>query len=417
MRLNDYSSAASCVALVVLSISLSISPCFAENRERVEYSIKTIAAAMAAAQAQLTDVSYEYECHFPIVGNDATSKKEMHVVGRFAAKYSEGWRFQDIKYAYRVEGKDEGGGKDKIVAFNGTSTIVLDRTPTKRYAANAVIRPGLHEDEFDSLKPEGYIYGFGVKSPYHQMIIEPESRVEVEDQKVDVNGLSAVKLSGVVLKGSGTIQLWVCPDRSFLPIRMKLTRSSDQKMIADWELDDLVQVADGMWYPSRIAFSGASFKLSELSVAELHLAAFDVEMPTNTHVTDHVNGTSYITVAATTAPTTRAAIPTTPASIGRAISQYAESISLSASAPVGVREDVSGANTDIAVVGSRGTATFDCAANSVFLFATVLGKKVTYERCVELMPVERANSLAEVKAALGGGAIVRLDEPFPPAGA
>ena len=165
-----------------------------------------------------------------------------------------------------------------------------------------VIFPGRYADflKLPNTPHDTFIRGYsGV--PYSKMLSSPNSDFRVLGCEMQADGLTLVKVGGTVSKGIVEITLWLCPERSFLPIKFVAVRTRDNRKMIEYSTSDFAPLTDGSYYPQKVVLGsdGASpwghIEIRNTSTEPLPAEFFRPNMPPNTHVTDHVLKVSYTT--------------------------------------------------------------------------------------------------------------------------
>lgn len=264
------------------------------------YTVEELAEGMLAAEAQFTDIVVKFVCDIPIYASEGQRKRGV-IRGTYARKMPEGWEYR--KTCRRTEDRAE-PLVDEVAAFDGKVTVWLNQRGDGRGRKEATISPGFKREQFSGygLDPHHYTWYVNSRISFEELLRREDSEFVIEEVEEDVGGLKTVKVQGTVFKGTASMSLWICPERSFLAIKTRLVFNRNRKRILERSLSDLVQLPNGMWYPKRIEYGkptlqadAFAYTVEEISVAPLPQEFFRPAIPPNTHVTDHVAQLSYTT--------------------------------------------------------------------------------------------------------------------------
>jgi hypothetical protein len=273
------------------------------------YDVKAIAAAMSASEAQITDIKY----HFNLIGRDGspdTPDSKLYADVVFQTKQPDGYFLYDIRSASSSSGPPTKTASDLLVAFDGTSTIRIDRTRNGWGQFRADILPGFSEQSFNGLdNPNEGVWGnWSPHSKWNKVLSDDPEDFTVSKDFEKTDGIDTLKLTGLAAKQSKTrIVLWIAASRSFLPLHLEVYYPNGRA--ASRDLKELVQIKKDCWFPERIVEHNIGDKDPYLTYTKDHIdcksldsVAYRPEIPPGTHVMDQVSKLIYDTPF----PTTRA---------------------------------------------------------------------------------------------------------------
>jgi len=272
--------------------------------ENAKYTVDFIANALDAAESQCDSLQFlcrykTYVNYFDSNGNVTQTKKHQSEIN-CAYKLSKGYII--VSREEFLEGKDSAlePFKDILLCYGGKGTLKLDRTPDKDGLTNAEIFPGFKDNEFFSPtdNPRNFVYNVGSQR-WCDLLKSSEYDFRVTES-ASINGIQVVKLEGRKAKGGGKYELWVSPDRSFLPVKYQFVRDLDNEIAGLHEFKDFVKLSNGLWFPQRIVQGGAEqygIFIEKIDISPLSDDVFNPQFPStsNTRVRDHVLDTVYIT--------------------------------------------------------------------------------------------------------------------------
>jgi hypothetical protein len=194
---------------------------------------------------------------------------------------------------------------DDLVAFNGEQTRRLRRILSHGYMRGWIF-PGKLDDAFpiDQYAPDMMIWHHG-RHPFDELM----TRANISAKVISSESLRGVNTFHVVLDdGASVLNIWVAPSRDYLPVQTIATRKNDNRILQRHQLDSLVQLENGAWYPTEIRYDwgedtgiGRSVKLKHVSSAPVPLSAFTPSFPDNTRVVDQIANVAYFAGGATEA--------------------------------------------------------------------------------------------------------------------
>src|SRR5258706_5819767 len=317
------------LAFAVISVNiteraLAAGPDVQGKPEPSPYTTEDIAVAMSAARAQYTDMVIRFTDRMQDFELE-TRKPSGTVVYDTIYKRKAGDNVME-SFDFRIKAFDDNGQPrprpvwyhemvdNGVVAFDGKTTLVFNRDPDAKGRVKAVNRPG----PVHSYAPKHLHAPFAMAMDWYgqswsEFLRLRASQFNVESQREILGDLPTVLLVGTNTDYAVKIKVWVCPQRSFLPIRMDLEDTANPDHVERRTLHDLMQLSNKMWFPKRIIAenpkSGAREELavSELSADKLRIDDFHPNLPPKTLVIDMVSGTAFeIPPAPTNGPATRA---------------------------------------------------------------------------------------------------------------
>jgi hypothetical protein len=271
--------------------------------ESQEYTLNRIVAGLEVVEAQVPSLQFDYSSERVVrLSARGSVKTTKCIKGTCAHDNINGYLFLDQKEVIR----DMDTGEEQIdpgwqVGFDGKATSRLMRTPDEKEQMRGIIYQGRYAKLLDrrNTPHNGYIRGYsGI--PYSKIISEPGNEFRVLGTEKQADGLTVVKLSGTFSNGAGEVTLWICPERSFLPLKFILVRTSNKTKMVEYGTSDFLKLADGSYYPQKIVEGNSvappfnAMKIFNISIDSLPQEFFRVKMPPNTHVMDHLNRTSYL---------------------------------------------------------------------------------------------------------------------------
>ncbi len=199
---------------------------------------------------------------------------------------------------------------DKLSIFDGVATTALRRKlePDEPFDEPmvATIVVGYDSNEFGGyyVDPHTKIWYLGGIS-FAGLLKENSETFNIENPSEFLKGIPCVKLVGSFASGKGTLRLWVSPEKGFLPLKCQVIDSAGRWRYES-ELDDLIQLPSGMWYPKTIRSPAEApggpnpawreiYHISEISLQPIQQQFFTPDFPPNTRVFDEVLGICYVT--------------------------------------------------------------------------------------------------------------------------
>jgi len=284
------------------------------------YTVASHSAAMLTAEAQFTNLAIEYEMDMPTRSQDAIDNRT-YTKGRYLQKLPEGWEFHDLRWFSASAPPDPNWPPppmaDVMSAFDGNVTVQLDRAVSKKSGLmSAAIRKGKVEEYFRLPDPHHLVWGMNQGMAFSSLMGAKEYKFQIEKSDEVIDGLKTVKVKGGREGYDGQIAIWVCPDRSFLPLRLE-TYDKEGKTMSARMLQDLKKLANGSWYPQKIRgepspgqkWAPGVVSITRISTEPLQAEAFTPPIPPRTQVTDQVTGTNYTTTDAPAASQAADKIP------------------------------------------------------------------------------------------------------------
>jgi hypothetical protein len=290
-----------------------------------EYTVEAIAAGLTAAEANFTNLSLEYTLTHRAWSEPNGPK--LVIEGMYAHKIppAGGDRLQYLRQREFVvdANKHERTVQDVTSSFNGDMTKSLELfedgnvlDPLKGYVFPGYVRSRCFPLALK--EPHGTIWYIGTKK-LGEVIRQSRRRLHIEGDSELVRGIPTVKIAGTLEDPCGPgagLRVWVAPDRGFLPVKLQLIRGEEGAWLQSglregevWHergLHDLIELAEGMWYPQTIYFPDEppAAKPEDLAVSQVHNIRnisidevpddlFDFAFPPNTRVLDAVLDVSY----------------------------------------------------------------------------------------------------------------------------
>ena len=265
------------------------------------YSVETIAEGLLAAEAQFTDLQMEYRSEIRLYTKDDSTSPVRAVEAVFAMKKPKNLKYLDRKvFTIEPKTKQENLTENVLASFDGKATITLDRKVKQGKPLRGAIYPGCEQERFPrlDLDPHSLIWYFGNKQ-LGEILKQEDNNFHIETNKEMINGIPTVKIAGTIWDGTGTIKMWISPERNFLPIKVQVIRTRDERLLSETVLSNLVQLSNGLWFPKAIQcgspdpFNAAKYSISKISVDPVPEELFKPAFPPNTFINDYVIGISY----------------------------------------------------------------------------------------------------------------------------
>jgi hypothetical protein len=267
-----------------------------------EYDIKTITTIMDACEKQIDSIKLKYRYESPV--NDKEGNREF-VKGTFAQKKSEGYVLLD-----EIQQKGKTWDNDKepegiVRSYNGKITRYFEHEKNDRGHHMAA----LYEDHNPKLyKSRGNPY-YNIWRPnyknntFSDKLNDPNSRAKIQGEEL-VDGLKTININFKEADGILDCHLWLLPDKNYLPKKLivyhkKYKEAKHPLVVTHWS--EFKEFPGGIWYPMNIKKYirhlkvPTIFKTEEVDFSPLTKEDFEFKFPAFTHVTDHINGISYVT--------------------------------------------------------------------------------------------------------------------------
>jgi hypothetical protein len=267
-----------------------------------KYSVEDISAAMGAAEAQMTDVTVKFELKQPVAGAEKSGEFRL-TKATYARKMPGGLAFFDRETNLLKAGDADGATvKNEMSAFNGKSTLRLDRTVGKKGNMRAVVFPGysnvLMPSTSDIAEPCSLTWQWGT-TPLAQMLRAKDSRFAVAEETEMMDGNGVVKVEGTALGGKLNVAIWVSPQHGFLPVKFRWGPSEPAQIFEERVLSDIVMLPNGTWFARKIVrgLPGQQptdeYQIASISVDPIPDEFFHPTLPPNTVVHDRVLEMNY----------------------------------------------------------------------------------------------------------------------------
>jgi hypothetical protein len=301
--------------------------------ESPQYTVHQISEALAAHAAQCADIHFGYGREYAIHDATGATWKIYKVFATYDGSAT-GTRERLEYRIYTATGRDRldavpapSGGQqpfleltsadilisNHLICFDGESTLDLNYI-TESGHAMAFVYPGRYDRAFWEVQttPADFVWGFARLLPYSKLLLPRYGTFVVEHSDELLDSLHTVKLTGSGFGGRLNFNLWVCPSRGFLPIRMEMTDTWQAENSGITDLSSLIEVKPGIWFPQLIVVNmpgrpkGESPEFTvmrSVSLVPLPDSTFHPSLPLGTAVTDTVKGVSF--VVSGTAPTTQ----------------------------------------------------------------------------------------------------------------
>ena len=292
MKINKY--------LVILILTAL---CIGYKVQASEFTIEDIAEGLISSQSQFNDIKITFSTDEAI--KDSNGKIERFITNSiYANKKSEGCEYLETKTRIidKLNSKDE-LIKNQLVSYNGERTLWLDKREDERGLKRAAIYAGKKEEYFPGYitNPSQYIWNWSSSTSYYDLLKDKKSIFQVIGQE-EINGINCIQIKGSILDGAGTMTLWISPIYNFIPIKMRLIRNKDNRLIDERITSDFKKLPDNSWFPMKIQFGNPSAEWSKcycyietISLDKIDKNIFSPALPLDTHVTDYVLKLSYTT--------------------------------------------------------------------------------------------------------------------------
>jgi hypothetical protein len=286
------------------------------------YTVEQIAAAMAAAEAQFTNLRLDYTFVAPNPQNMATVERidctwyRRLPGGEEFFSYRRYFVPSDLRIGPPSAAELAGAGEsrappplqtgmrlieDKLIFFGGTDTLVLNRIPNGRGELTAQVHAGKQNNDFQPgvySPTTSYIWEVLARYPYWRILTPPAGQFAVVAPDEVMDGVHTVRLAGAVRlpKSTITMTFWVSPTHGFLPVRTDMQWHLSQEVDPqNFKLSGLVKLGENLWFPRLLVRDlGPSqtdfFWFRSISTAKLSDADFRVQIPPGTIVVDAVSG-------------------------------------------------------------------------------------------------------------------------------
>ena len=421
-----------------------------------DYDLKRITTIMDAYEKQLDSIKLKYTCTYPL---DEQGNREI-VKGTFAQKESEGYVLLDERKQIGKTWDDNKEVEGIARSYNGEITRYLEHEKNAHdYHMAAIYRdhnPKLYKTNEN---PYYHFYRVNIGDNLSDILNNPNLKTKILGEE-SIDGFKTVKISLKEAKSRNIDYVWLLPEKNYLPIKYEITRATDGSTYWQIYWSEFKEFAGGIWAPGRMELSfgdGSSptiITVDEMDLSPLTKEDFEFEFPAFTHVTDHLIGANYLT----TMTMEQSGIEQTPLESSlsnkekeEALNKYLESdktdnsqepsvidannklirtqaninkntvlywIIIPASIFLGIimilvftrRKSIKKIcvlltllfmMASIAAAKQNNARLYDCAANSLYLFCNLTNNKITYDKCLELLPMtEKGNSFLEMNNAL-----------------
>lgn len=267
-----------------------------------EYDIKTITTIMDAYEKHMDSIKIKYSYEAPV--NDKEGNRDF-VKGTFAQKKSKGYVLLD---EIRQKGKTWDNDKEPegiIRSYNGEITRYFEHEKNDRGYHMAALyenhNPKLYKTRGN---PHYNIWRPNYKNnKFSDLLNDPNGMAKIQGKEL-VNGFKTIKINYKQADGILDCHLWLLLDKNYLPIKCivyhkKYKEGKHPLLETHWS--EFKEFPGGLWYPMIIKKFikhlkvPTIFKVEEMDFSPLTKEDFEFKFPARTHVTDHINGISYVT--------------------------------------------------------------------------------------------------------------------------
>lgn len=271
--------------------------------------IERIVAAMEAARVS-PNLHIEFTARRP--QNDDAMRLTGTAV--FEAVYTQGDKgrkaIEWIEYLEDPDGNRSRATKSRRFTFDGTETRHLDRDETRGTKSWRGLRMHGFQSQFypgRGLVFHEQVWGLGGPESYAAMLRDAKSssRIVGEEQLEELRTLK-IECRSQTPPSNTLVELWLAIDRQYLPVRHRCTITTpDETIVWDTKLQDIREVAPGIWYPHEIilTFPGVDpafttrWTATAVEVKETAAETFAPPFPPETLVNDLVEDKVYLVEA------------------------------------------------------------------------------------------------------------------------
>lgn len=293
-----------------VSVSVLLLLCLSAGGARADITVRSISDEMFTSSRAFRELKVVYELKDPVRIKGRAEPITQVTKATWYQKKLGGVRDPNKlmrRWGYDIFRIDPQSGESVwlgqyLASFNGKNTIRLDKRPTATKPARGTIRPGYQAADFPLVyrSPNKQIWYYG-STHLTELLTQDPNNFKVEDTAAPVGDLQTIMLTGDHFEGKLTIKSWVCPERSFLPVKFQAIRNEDQRILSEQVLSKFVELPGGLWYPRQIRTGPADpnyasvYTITEISTEPIPDKLFSPNFPPNTHVVDYVNKVSYTT--------------------------------------------------------------------------------------------------------------------------
>jgi len=279
------------IIIIIIIVVKSIS--YADEKWK---DINDVTNILKASEAQLPDMKIKYT--FTYYGTD-NGKDMIKLIdsGIYACKKPEGLIMID-----KAKTKFDTAGNSKIIwdtyaSFNGKATFYLDRKKRAYDIMMANIEPGYMQTLIDAKdNPDWSIWRIG-RTHISDFLKDHSTKIQIISEEIIQNEKTVKLQCSNTDSNSIDFILWISPEKDFLPIKYQWILK-DYGRIFERTLCDLFQLNNGRWYPRKIIVgdkkNGWLMNIDNIDTNSIPKEFFTLKFPPNTHVTDHIVGTTYM---------------------------------------------------------------------------------------------------------------------------
>ena len=277
------------IALVVLS-------CFGLSYG-AEYDIKTITTIMDAYEKQLDSIKLEYTYTFPL---DEEGNREF-VKGTFAQKLSEGCVLLDERKQTGKTWDDDTDSTGIVRSYNGQITRYFEHEKNEHDYHVGALQKNHNPTWYKTIENPYYrFYRINHNSKLTDLLNDPNQMAKILGEE-SIDGFKTIKISLNRAKSRHIGYVWLLPEKNYLPIQYKITRTADGSTYWQINWSEFKECAGAIWFPGRMDLSfgdvsePTTITVDEMDISPLTQKDFEFKFPAFTHITDHLLGMSYLT--------------------------------------------------------------------------------------------------------------------------
>lgn len=262
-----------------------------------EHDLKSITTTMDAYEKRTDCIRLKYTCMSAKLDEEGNRN---FVKGSFAQNRSKGYVLLDEKKQRGKAWDDDKTVLGQASSYNGQITRYLkhelNRNGHFQAALLKVHNPNLY---LTGNNPYYRVWRVNYKTRLTDLVNDPNGMAKVLGEE-PVDGVKTIKIAFKAAEGTLDCNLWLLPDKNYLPIKYKTYRTADGG--EQWEMrwSEFKELADGVWYPMNIKlfFRGNKYPttltIDEMDISPLTKSDFEFKFPALAHVTDETSGTSYL---------------------------------------------------------------------------------------------------------------------------
>lgn len=261
---------------------------------------------MDAYEKQMDSIKIRYSYESPV--NDKEGNRYF-IKGTFAQNKPKGYVLLDKIWqkgkTWDNDKEPEGMIEGNIRSYNGKITRYFDYEINEHGYHMAALYENHNPKLYKSRGNPCYnIWRPNYKqNTFSDKLNDPNSMATIQGEEL-VNGLKTVKINFKEADGILDLHLWLLPDKNYLPIKCIVYHKEYKEgkhPLVETHWSEFKEFPGGLWYPMTIKKYirhlkvPTIFKIEEMDISPLTKEDFEFEFPAMTHVTDHINGISYVT--------------------------------------------------------------------------------------------------------------------------